>query len=365
MKKNRNKEIDILKAIGILCMVGGHAGGPYLAFINLFHMAIFFMASGFFYKPSSADSIKSVLNAIVRKGKQLWFPFVIWNSIFVIFHNIFLKVNIYTDNPDILNYPVLTGTTSYYSVGQVVFRVLKGIWFSSQEQMFGAFWFIKVLFMVSVSYLAVDFLLIKINPKYEIVGQLSVSVILLAIGYTCSLYDIKFSGLEQMASFYCLYFVGYIIGKYQDKFIKWNLKQYIPCFIVSFICLVLLGKIGTDNFSDNKYINPVFLLASSIAGWIMVYSLAYFLKLIPVVNTIMVEIGKRTLTILILHFLSFKLVTFCIVKYYDLPDYLLASFPRLYADKGRWCLYSIVGICIPLLLNIIYRSVMDKFKKRA
>lgn len=44
--KNRNINIDLIKGIGIILMVGGHCGMPFTHFIYLFHMAIFFMHLG-------------------------------------------------------------------------------------------------------------------------------------------------------------------------------------------------------------------------------------------------------------------------------------------------------------------------------
>lgn len=39
--KKRDETIDIIKGIGILCVVIGHAHAPFSSFIYLFHMAIF------------------------------------------------------------------------------------------------------------------------------------------------------------------------------------------------------------------------------------------------------------------------------------------------------------------------------------
>ena len=47
IEKERNVHIDIIKGIGIILMVYGHAAAPFKHFIYLFHMAIFFMASGY------------------------------------------------------------------------------------------------------------------------------------------------------------------------------------------------------------------------------------------------------------------------------------------------------------------------------
>ena len=46
MKKERFEEIDLIKALGIILIVAGHAGFPYSPFINFFHVSVFFIASG-------------------------------------------------------------------------------------------------------------------------------------------------------------------------------------------------------------------------------------------------------------------------------------------------------------------------------
>lgn len=56
--KNRNISIDIIKGIGIILMVGGHCGMPFTHFIYLFHMAIFFMASGYCFNASNSETMR-------------------------------------------------------------------------------------------------------------------------------------------------------------------------------------------------------------------------------------------------------------------------------------------------------------------
>ncbi|MBQ9632326.1 MAG: acyltransferase family protein, partial [Lachnospiraceae bacterium] len=80
----RSHEIDILKAVGIICMVAGHSGAPFSHFIYLFHMAIFFIASGFFFKDRDSNDLHSLISAIKRKLRQLWLPFVLWHTFFVL-----------------------------------------------------------------------------------------------------------------------------------------------------------------------------------------------------------------------------------------------------------------------------------------
>lgn len=74
MNKERNISIDIIKGIGIILMVGGHCGMPFTHFIYLFHMAIFFMASGYCFNASNSETMQDVLSFVKRKFKGLWFP---------------------------------------------------------------------------------------------------------------------------------------------------------------------------------------------------------------------------------------------------------------------------------------------------
>ena len=52
--KRRDLSVDIVKALGIVCMVAGHCVWPFTHFIYLFHMAIFFIASGYCYKEANS-----------------------------------------------------------------------------------------------------------------------------------------------------------------------------------------------------------------------------------------------------------------------------------------------------------------------
>ena len=102
--KKRDITIDIIKALGIIGMVMGHSGSPITKFIYLFHMAIFFIASGYCYNTKNTDSIDDVLKYIKKKFVSLWFPYVLWTAIYSLLHNFFITINVYTDNPLLLSY---------------------------------------------------------------------------------------------------------------------------------------------------------------------------------------------------------------------------------------------------------------------
>ena len=71
-------------------------------------------------------------------------------------------------------------------------------------------------------------------------------------------------------------------------------------------------------------------------------------------------IGDMTLPILIWHFISFKVISFVIIRIYGLPVEFMAKFPVIeeYSIKGWWLLYALAGIIIPILINTLQKHVL-------
>lgn len=74
--------------------------------------------------------------------------------------------------------------------------------------------------------------------------------------------------------------------------------------------------------------------------------------------------GQHTSAIVLLHFVSFKLVTFLQCLIYKEPGYRLASFPVYRTQNGWWIAYGIAGIIIPLIVSMTYRALKYKIKAR-
>ena len=129
---------------------------------------------------------------------------------------------------------------------------------------------------------------------------------------------------------------------------------WLPAGIISFASLYLMGKFGSISFAQVKYVNPVYMLAASACGWFMLYSIAFFLKRIFGVKKLLMEIGRRTLSVVIFHFLAFKLVAAIVVRYYGVPAFCIAAFPNLYGNRGWWLGYTIVGVSVPVLADYLY-----------
>lgn len=326
-------------------------------------MAIFFIASGFFFKDKDSENISSVVKAVTSKFKQLWLPFFISNAIYVLLHNFFIKINVYTSNPSIFDY--VSGKhvsiINPYTLFDIIKNIIRGAFFSSIEPMFGACWFLKVLFMVSVCYLVGDYIAKKISKKHVLVIQLIVSLLMLVFGYLCSIRGVTGKGIAQTASFYILYFIGHLFAIYKNKCTDIHWKKWLILLLGSFIGLIFLNHYGSIDLAGNSYENPFFLLSTSILGWLFLYSISYFIKNVRAIKNTMICIGKNTLSVLILHFLAFKLVGIVVVAYYEVPAFCLASFPSLYGERGLWWVaYTIVGVGVPVIISVLYHKIVGK-----
>ena len=92
--KSRNNYISIAKAIGIILMVVGHSGCPSAIgrFIYMFHMPLFFVCSGYFFKEIANKT--SLLTFCRKRIKGLYLPYLKWSLLFLLLHNVFRHFNI-------------------------------------------------------------------------------------------------------------------------------------------------------------------------------------------------------------------------------------------------------------------------------
>ena len=151
MAKQRDPVLDSMRGIGIVLMVLGHAGFPGSSFIYLFHMALFFMLSGWFFSPHTGESAHRLARFAKRKVVTLWLPFVAANTVYTLLTNLFLKVNILTGDERILDLPGNLITTPV-TIKDIIGRTAHWSVFDGGTELGGAMWFIQALFQISLLY---------------------------------------------------------------------------------------------------------------------------------------------------------------------------------------------------------------------
>lgn len=353
----RDKKIDLLKGMGIILMVFRHTEAPLSEFVLLFHMAVFFIASGYLFNQSKITDFRSLIGYTFRKIKSLWLPYFLFSSLFVLIHNLLLHLSFITDNPQYLvehtgRYAVLS---DYYTLGAIGKGIIKAAFFmGGGEQLGGALWFFQALFFLTVGYAVIGFTLkwLLKSDKAVIWTQCGIAIGFLLLGYYLHIKGIFLYGLNRFFSFYCLIFIGQVLKLDQERVYK-RIKP-IAVFCAAFILLLILRPLGYIDLSGNNIENPIYFLAVSLLGWFMMYSLAIILEKKAIfANELITYISKRSVSIVGLHFLAFKLVNCLAVAVYDMPIYMRAGFPVL-AHGWWWTLYMAVGIAIPLAIDWIY-----------
>lgn len=130
--------------------------------------------------------------------------------------------------------------------------------------------------------------------------------------------------------------------------------------IVAFVILLVMSNYGYVELSENSYTSPVFLVVSSILGWIMIYGLSRWISdsgRLTKAASILSFYGKNTMPIIFVHCLCFKPITLLQLKLYNLPDYMLAAFPVLYRNGIWWIVYSVCSIALSTLIVMVWNKM--------
>lgn len=354
----REKKIDIIKGIAIVLVVVAHTGIAN-KFISLFHMAVFFIASGYCFDYHKVLSLRKYCQYFLRKVKTLYCPFVIGSVVFMLMQNTLIEHGFYSSD------------VQPYDIKNYIKELINILKFGTQNlgNLGGTFWFLRVLFILSILYSFFAYLINRVTKHYY-VAQFGISVALLLFGYYCSYTDRKLPvNFDTVCSIYFLFVFGEGFRAIL-KAISQPYKEFIrkvDILLLGF-CTVLLALeynrySASIGIGANQYGSPEHLIVSSIVGWIFVWIIAAKLIKIPCLQDMFTALSKKSLWIMMLHFISFKITTkvFQLIGLLDKSD--LQKFPIPAVDTGAKVIYIVSGILIPLViaeflakLKILYKS---------
>ena len=357
----RNPSVSIAKGIAIVLMVVAHAQCPFWwhNYIYMFHMPLFLFMSGYCFREVQLADTKEFVE---KKLNNLWWPFVKWQLLFLLLHNVFFSLNIYNGEYGFL------GTVSHeYGLVETMKNALFIVTTMSHgEQLLGGFWFLKSLFVgLMFFYFATK------TTRYmlkcgETIMDFLVGAILLALTLLLGFIGkgIPILGIgarEFMAGLFI--WCGYMYNKNGFSFEKrwWMI-----------VCFVLLVAVGTE-FWHCSMLNLKFQLIlpyiiTAIAGTLMVFGVGAHISVKDNwLKRFLVFVGDNTLIILIWHFLCFKLVSLLLIWLYELPIERLAEFPVMeeYAYNGWWMLYFVIGVGVPLGVKLFLFGINKKLRTSA
>lgn len=354
----RDDTLDIMKGLCILFVVIGHTYTPVISnFVYLFHVAVFFMISGYCFNNKYLDSWKGSFNLLKKRLVSLWIPYVAWNLLFLLLQNLFLKIGLITNDKHYYDLSPLTnyGFVNFLPIRAFPKTILKSFFFMNCRPFVGGLWFLGGLFFVTFTYSCIEVVLKKLKiEKFHII----ISVILLCLGYFIESKDLfsNFGITKQLI----IIFETEILFCIGNNIKKWRLIRDIPILwliVILGICFLFLGILmtfGRISIASNIITNPIYYIIVSVLGWYFVWSLS---KLIGLCNLkkLFLLCGNKTIPILALHTLAFKLVTLIQYLVSTEKDFVVLALFPVFKNNLLWSsLYALVGVGIPLLLSLIF-----------
>lgn len=340
----RNQEIDILKGLGIIAVVVGHSGASFAPYLYMYHLALFFFASGFLFKENYA---KNPFTYFGSRLKNLWFPFFIYNMCFVLLHNIFSFLNIYSQNASPSIKPL--------QISDYIYSFQTIITMQGTEPIGMAMWFIIPLFVGMNIFCLISYLTINIKPTLiKVIAYIFISLICYNLG--AYLIDNKYMiqyFIDVALLVIPIICVGYLYKQFQNKFkidFKINIILSIVLCIFSIYFLVKCkNEEGMVSLNIKYYISKVWFLIVSFSGIYLNVVLSKLIQKIKQLNNIFSYLGQNSFHIMALHLLMFKIAGLAICLITNKDTLYIANIAIIPKTEKYWLLYTIVGIIFSIL----------------
>lgn len=283
---NRDSCLDIMKGFGILAVIAGHCAGMQaysniltLKLIYSFHMPMFFIIAGFFYKEK-----RELLYKLKADFKRLIIPYIITSIAF-------------------LMYEMLTNTNFIFIYKYIIIAIIWGTGESHTSAIWptmphiGAIWFLLALFWCRTFY---NLILIYVRRPYITVLIIAI-LATIADRYVINLPLGIFPGLSAMT----FYLIGHHINIYKDihsKFYKYTIVICAICWILH----LLYSKIDMCICYYKCY--PIDILGTTF-GAILVYTISRFFSMSNI-SILITKLGQVSLIVLCFHTLEHNIVNY-------------------------------------------------------
>lgn len=344
LMKKRLMWLDILKGLLILFVVIGHATGKYNKYIYQFHMAAFFMVSGYTVDYSKKSIVRFVFDRFV--GLLLPF-FTIFGGGGTILSTALYQTGVY--------HWIFPKDQIYIGIRQMLIELfLKGnnyVWWM------GACWFVPVLFG-ALCIQRVLFDAMK-SEKWRVV--LSSLAFLYALSGNPVLQIGLFTGkLILIAQWYLM--LGELTRKYRiiEQITERGAYFCSGVGLILVAVLVYAGEVAGVNMDwpSWKFCSPLQMMTVPVCDTLLFALVSCFMsKSIPYIGKVIAYLGKNSYPIMCFHFLMFKFGNALMVLLHVMKLEQINSFlPPLPETKGYWSIYVAIGCVFSILLwNMVNR----------
>ena len=318
--KKRLEYIDIARGIAIILMVIGHVVSGYKrAIIFSFHMPLFIIISGFFFKPG-----RNIKEEIINILKKLIIPYIV--SIIIVH---IVRALVIGENINILN--ILEQIILAYSNKKTFFKDVETV---------SVLWFIPFLTMCKILFWSIN----KISKNNEVIKA--------CLCLICTMLGILLAKMEMylpwsfdvvLASI-IFYYIGYLMKKYE--ILERILENYK--ILLCILGLYIVGaKFGYIELAIRKYPFGLICYITAISGTIIVFKISKIIESVSkTITKILCWYGKNSMYILCTHFLEIG-----VIQYNNI------------GLTKKWELI-VIKLIIVTLITYVYTSLVKIIKRR-
>ncbi len=348
--KKRSLLWDIFKGFGISFIVFGHTGKTGGAIVYLFHLALFFFVTGYFFNEERYGD-KPFTYFGHRLGGS-WPRYMLYCIFFAVTHNYCVIHGLMPEGAVI------------YGEAEFLNSILNSMVFERPELYAGPMWFVPLWLLGGALFAGVVYVAGVLGKgdrntnfwctKNKIITVLSIACII--IGLYAVDKSIMITYHMELAfviePFFALgYFMHKYLGDWQEK-MPWFFMIPIAAFIFYLFTRFIAAGIWFDLAS--QYIFGLWYYVGGVLGIIFTILISKLLeRLCSTAARLMALIGRYSFDIMALHIFVFKMMDMLLRKlYYRDPGMDISAYPSPLSQKW-WILYLVIAVVLPLIAGII------------
>lgn len=349
-KKARSLYWDIVKGWGIIAIVLGHTGYFAGAFVYLFHLALFFFITGYFYNETKYGDTPFLYFGSRLAGA--WPRYMFYTLFFVLLHNFFVTHRLYAGQ-------------ELYNHTRMLTAWMSSLSFNSPEQVQGALWFLPV-WLVSSGLFAGCVWFGRAAARFTRKDNVKLPVCAFAcilIGLAGVFLNMRSCPLPYNLQAALLVVPVYLIAWLMQQFFS-NFRHYTVwygCLISALLLHLTNTKLHIFIDLASMHIPGVFFYPISIIGIYFVLSLSDLSERIRPLAKVLAFLGRHSFDIMAIHFTLFKLIDFAYARFIlkEIPE-TLSNFPVSFRyEMGPF--YILIGLFLPALIGWCIDRIAAKF----
>lgn len=275
-----------------------------------------------------SNSKKPIKKFVLGKIKSLYIPYVVFTLLFVLFEGALFKI----------------GVKNYIKIFAMMYL----------PNLMGAAWFIATLFYSEIIFFVVYRLISYISERKLYLLILIFSIIMFIVG-NVSLFPLFINRILIAISF-----LG--IGDELKKidFDTIDFKKQLIIVIMSIFTLVIFGIRFYSSYSSNTFPNALISGITALTGSVGIFMLSRIICNNNNIKSILQYIGSKTMGVVLLQFVGFRIVNYIIFRFYDLDNHAILAFPVNYEfNYWYWCIfYVIFGLFISIYIYMVYEKIL-------